>query len=235
MNLRLVGAYWRIVVGVGLVAAVPLLLIGDRLIARSEGDAIGGEIARIAAGSPQQWLAGSLLFLLGLVLLLPAVLGLVQLARTRGVLLANLGGTLAVLGVVGFVGLNALNYVLYQFAVTLEQEQMIEFAGGMNGNPGFAVIMSLVMFGFYPGLALLAVGLWRESSVPVWVAACLLLGVSVLFLGSGGIFNVVGFGVMAFGLGWTGIRVLGSSGNTWAGVDSASNRAEQDGPRTVSA
>ena len=101
----------RTLAGLCLITA-PLALGASDLIRISvEGDAQGtrDQFDHIAA-SPGAWQVATILNMLGIVLFVPAVLGLLHLLHHRGVVLGHIGGGLLLIGLLGYAAHNAGYY-----------------------------------------------------------------------------------------------------------------------------
>ena len=144
------------------------------------------QLAMIGA-YPTRFLISSLLDLLWLLLLIPAVLGLLHLLRARGTLLGQIGCGFALAGAVGAAAYRGLN--LAQLQVTqsaLDQGQVV--AAFAPPNLGSVVVMLISAIGLVIGYALLAVGLWRTRAAPRGASALIVafLVVDIVGLAAGG-------------------------------------------------
>ena len=95
----------RTLAGLCLIAA-PLAFGGSDVIRLSIEGGVEegvGQLAAIAA-SPGLWQVAAILNMIGVILFVPAVLGLMHLLRGRSTVLGHLGGGLALIGVPGLGG-----------------------------------------------------------------------------------------------------------------------------------
>lgn len=213
----------RTVAGVCLILA-PLAFGGTDLIRlHIEGGLLGEEQLAAIATNSGLWDVVTVLNMVGLILFVPAILGLMHLLRERSTVLSHVGGGLALVGVLGFVAHNAGYFGLMEGLATSEmsQEQMLRFIGHMETS--VSVIMYVLMFllGFQFGPLLLGIGLYRARAVPRWVAGLVILGM-VLWIAAG--FSPASESMVAIaavwilfsvGLGATGLRVLSMSDIEW--------------------
>jgi hypothetical protein len=84
-----------------------VLLAGELLHPPFQRDP--ARLLAVAAANPDRWYLAHLLSLIGFALLVPAILGLIQLVGQRRAALADLGGTLALLGVLAASGLLSID------------------------------------------------------------------------------------------------------------------------------
>lgn len=175
------------------------------------------QLATIGA-YPTRFLISSLLDLLWLLLLIPAVLGLLHLLRARGTLLGQIGCGFALAGAVGAAAYRGVN--LAQLQVTqsaLDQGQVL--AAFAQPNLGSVVVMLIIAIGLIIGYALLAVGLWRTRAAPRGASALIVafLVVDIVGLAAGGNKGVllVAHTLLLVGLSWIGVRMLAMSDAQW--------------------
>jgi len=175
------------------------------------------QLAMISA-YPTRFLIANLLDLLWLFLLIPAVLGLVHLLRSRGALLGHIGGGFALAGAVGTAAYRGVNLGQLQVAESgLIQEQMLAAFG--QASAGSIVVMLMSALGLFVGYALLAVGLWRTRAAPRRASGLIVafLVVNIIGLAAGGNKGVllVAHTLLLGGLGWIGVKVLAMSDAQW--------------------
>jgi len=175
------------------------------------------QLAMISA-YPTRFLIANLLDLLWLFLLIPAVLGIVHLLRSRGALLGHIGGGFALAGAVGTAAYRGVNLGQLQVAESgLIQEQMLAAFG--QASAGSIVVMLMSALGLFVGYALLAVGLWRTRAAPRGASGLIVafLVVNIIGLAAGGNKGVllVAHTLLLGGLGWIGVKVLAMSDAQW--------------------
>jgi hypothetical protein len=175
----------RTLAGVCLITQPLLNLISVAISPRQSIDA-PEQLAMIGA-HPTRFLISSLLDLLWLLLLIPAVLGLLHLLRTRGALLGHIGGGFALAGAVGAAAYRGVNLAQLQVAQSaLDQGEVLTAFG--QASAGSVVVMLMSAIGLIVGYALLAVGLWRTRAAPRGASALIVafLVVDIVGLAAGG-------------------------------------------------
>jgi hypothetical protein len=175
------------------------------------------QLAMIGA-YPTRFLISSLLDLLWLLLLIPAVLGLLHLLRARGALLGQIGGGFALAGAVGAAAYRGVNLAQLQVVESgLKQGQVFTAFG--QASLGSVVVMLMSAIGLIVGYALLAVGLWRTRAAPRVASALIVafLVVDIVGLAASGNKGVllVAHTLLLVGLGWIGVRILAMSDAQW--------------------
>jgi hypothetical protein len=204
----------RTVAGTCLIAAPLAGLAGTLIGPESETDA-ADQLAAIA-DNQDAFVITTVIGMVALVLLLPAVLGLLHLLRDRAVALGHLGGSLALVGIVGLAALQGLGVVLAETVTgDAEREQMVELVERVEDNAGFIVVLLMFLVGLNLGLILLAAAPWRAQVAPAWVALAVVASVIVLFLGTDKILGAIGFALLAVAFGWVGRAVLARSDDDW--------------------
>ena len=168
--------------------------------------------------NPTRFLISSLLDLLWLVLLIPAVLGLLHLLRARSALLGHIGYGFVLAGAVGAAAYRGVNLAQLQVAQSaLDQGQVLTAFG--QPSLGSVVVMLMSAIGLIVGYALLAVGLWRTRAAPRGASALIMafLVVDIVGLAAGGNRGVllVAHTLLLVGLGWIGVRILVMSNAQW--------------------
>lgn len=189
--------------GVLLVGA-PLLLVAGTAITPAFGAAPSDYLGTFAA-HPGRVQLGAVLFVLGHLLLAPALLAL---ARSTSSRLARLAGAAAAFGATVFGGLGFLRLAEVAVAVTGGDPQPVEELGAM---PGAVVLILPGVIGMTLGVLLLLVGLAREGDAPWWLLISFVAGqVGVLTGGDGTALGLAGSAMLALTFGALGRQVLRS-------------------------
>jgi hypothetical protein len=168
----------KMIAGACMVVAPIVLLVATVIHPASDTDE-ATQVATIA-DNLDAWYAAHLLALVSIVLMVPALLGLMHMLRERQVTLGHVGGGLAMLGLLAFVGIVAMELVMWQLASDGDTAAAVSLLNGLNESAGILIPFALVSFGFSIGMALLAVGLYRARVVQSWMAVCVGVG-SILF------------------------------------------------------
>jgi hypothetical protein len=205
--------YQRLAAG-SLIAAPLVLLAGELLHPPFQLDP-ARQLA-VAAANPDRWYLAHLLSLIGFALLVPAILGLTQLVGQRRAALADLGGTLALLGVLAATGLLSIDgFGVWQMAQpAADRAEMAALLDRILTSPRVLLPLYLVSLTSAVGLLVLTLGLYRAQLVPAWTAGLVAIGVAVWFTGEAAASKatmVAGVALLALGLGLTGRRMLTAS------------------------
>lgn len=204
----------RTVAGLCLIAA-PVALGAALLIHPGEGEA---GLVQTIADNPGRTEAASLLIILSTVLFVPALMGVLNLVRGRGVTLVHVGAGLMLVGVIGHAVWSGFQVVLAGLTRSgLDQRQLAAAIEGSGPPPaGLMVIMFMFLVGFFLGLVVLAAGLWRSRTVPKLAAVGLVLVALSDFVFPGGkVFAAIGGAVAVACFGAIGLKLLGMSDADW--------------------
>lgn len=209
----------RTAAGLGLIGA-PVLMLLSAVVASPVG---GGDRAYLEAlaAEPLRNDLSALLFLLGLMLLVPGVVGAVLPVVGRGVTLANAGAALALPGLMAFAGLVTTS--VYGSAavrvVGVDETLRIDTA---LGGPLFGTVLVLALAGMPIGILLVLLALWRAGHAAWWPAGAWVAGVLVVTIGDGILVGAIGTVLLGVALVPTGLRLLrpdptARGGGAWAG------------------
>ena len=195
----------------------PLLNLISVSISPQQSTDTSEQLAMIGA-YPTRFLISSLLDLLWLLLLIPAVLGLLHLLRARGALLGDIGCGFVLAGIVGAAAYRGVNLGQLQVAESgLKQGQLLTAFG--QPSLGSVVVMLISAIGLVIGYALLAVGLWRTRAAPRRASGLIVafLVVDIVGLAAGGnkVVLLVAHTLLLVGLGWIGVKILAMSDAQW--------------------
>jgi hypothetical protein len=210
----------RTLAGLCLITASLALGAADLIRISVEGDAQGtrDQFDHIAA-SPGVWQVATVLNMLGIVLFVPAVLGLLHLLHHRGAVLGHIGGGLLLIGLLGFAAHNAGYYGTLGAvsAPGIDQEHMIRFWQAAETVPGNVVSLLMFLIGYVLGMVLLGVGLFWARVVPRWTAALIVLYVvGFLFAEESLLLALISWMLLFVGLGTIGFMLLRQSDADWA-------------------
>ncbi len=210
----------RTLAGLGMILAPLALGVSDltRLSVEAGDPGVREQIELIAA-SPGAWQVATVTNMVGIVLFVPAVLGLLHLLHDRGAVWGHAGGGLYLIGVLGLAAHNAGYYgtLAAASAPGVDQDQAVRFVQAGETVPGNAVWLLMFLAGSLLGPILLGVGLIRARVVPRWTAVLLLLSVVVsFFAGDGMLIPLISTTLGFVGLGAIGVLVLRQSDGDWA-------------------
>jgi hypothetical protein len=147
---------------------------------------------------------GAVLFTLGHLLLVPAVL---ELARTAPGRLSRVAGALAGAGAVLFGGLGFTRLYEVAVATTLSPARAVEAVEAFNTAPAAGLLILPGLLGTTVGTILLVVGYWRAGRLPGWVPALVLAGfVGVSTGGDGTVLGAAGSLLLTAAFGRVALR-----------------------------
>jgi hypothetical protein len=216
----------RTATGLALIAA-PLAIFAWVLL--SLGVDYGEETDELLAAigeDPARERASALVFLVAQLLFIPAIYGLLHLVRGRGTTLVHIGTVLATLGVVGHAAFVGSQLVVIAMAdADADTREMVRLYDRFNDDPAFLLISLLGFVGFFLGLLLLALGMWRAKLAGGWVAAAVVASLLLEFVVSNFIPYVeVAAGILLVaGFGWVGVKTLRLSDREWENAASATS------------
>ncbi len=209
----------RLVGGFCLIAAPAVLLIGALIHPQSQDDT-AAHLA-VVGESPGRYYIAHAIILLGLVLFLPAILGLMHLLRERATAFGHVGGGLVIIGLFGAAAVVAVDGIATteMGKAGVNAEEMAALLERIRDSAGLRIIGGTGAFGFLIGGLLLALGLWRAGAVPLWIAGGIAAANIVFFIGqvrdNRAIIAIAGaIALISFGaIGW---RLLTESDEQWA-------------------
>jgi hypothetical protein len=176
------------------------------------------------------WYVAHLLALIAIVVMVPAVLGLMHMLREREVAFGHVGGGLAMLGLLAFTGIVAIELVMWQLVTGGSVREAVALLERLNETAGIVIPFVIVSFGFSLGVACLAIGLYRARAVQSWMAVSVAAGAILFGFAIGSAMNwlaIVAAAFLVVGLGAIGRMVLRETDEAWE------HTPEYDGFRPV--
>lgn len=235
LNIRDADNFRRTLAGLALIAA-PLTFGGSDVIRLSIEGGVpeGAEQLAAVAANYGLWQAATILNMVGVILFVPAILGLMHLMRRRSVVLGHVGGGLALIGFLGWAAHNTRYFGFMGAASTsdVDRGEMVRFIGHWETTPDTAVYVLMFLVGYTFGMLLLAIGLYRAQATYRWAAGLFLLGVVLYIVATFTPLseNVVAIATLhalvAVGLGGTGLAVLAMSDADWERARAATPDAQ---------
>ena len=206
----------KMLAGACMVVAPFVLLVAMVIHPASDMDE-ATQVATIA-DNLDAWYVAHLLAFVSIVLVVPAVLGLMHMLRERQVALGHVGGGLAILGLLALTGLVAMELVLWQMAGAGSTAETVALLERLNETAGIVIPFVLLSFGFSIGMAVLAVGLYRARAVQSWMAVFVAVGAILFGLAVATAMNwlaIVAAAFLVVGLGAIGRMVLRETDEAW--------------------
>ena len=206
----------KMVAGACMVVAPFVLLVAMVIHPASDMDE-ATQVATIA-DNLDAWYVAHLLAFVSIVLVVPAVLGLMHMLRERQVALGHVGGGLAILGLLALTGLVAMELVLWQMAGAGNTAETVALLERLNETAGIVIPFVLLSVGFSLGMAVLAVGLYRARAVQSWMAVFVAVGAILFGFAVATAMNwlaIVAAAFLVVGLGAIGRMVLRETDEAW--------------------
>jgi hypothetical protein len=209
----------RLVAGFCLIAAPIVLLVGAGLHPLIERD--GAAHLAVVRENPDRYFVAHAILLLGLVLFLPAVLGLMHLLRQRATAFGHVGGGLAMIGLFGATAIVAVDgiAVSQMGRPGVSPAEMATLLDGIKESVGLRIVAVVAGISLLSSILLLAYGSWRARVLQPWAAGALAVAAIVFFLGqvtdNSRIFAAA-FAIYLVALGPLGWRTLTESDEQWA-------------------
>jgi hypothetical protein len=209
---------WRRLVGISLVIGWFPIAIGEALY----GTMDDFSQLDLVAANPGRMIGGGLVQFFGAIVLIPAILGMIYLARSRARLLTRIGGVVAIGLPVGLGAFSQLHLVAREFVrPDLDQAAMTEFVAGFNEvGGGWMVPIMLVLVGMSLGLPLLTLALKRAGVISVLPVVLVIAGATIHLLMDAVLVlswtEVASHFVLAAGVALIGFRVLRMTEAEWS-------------------
>lgn len=197
----------RRVCALALIAAAALIVAGELTTPSGSTGSTEGQLSAFV-DHPGLTQVSAVLFHFGYLLVLPGIVGLLQLTRLRATRLANVGAGLAFVGFVSLAG----NMLVDVFTLGAGQELGIEkgadYLDATGTLPGSLPFIIPAFLGSFLGLALLFIAIGRAGELAwAWVAVTL-VGLVLVFAAPVHLVTVLGFVAMSAGLAAAGARLL---------------------------
>lgn len=206
--------------------AAPLAGLVGGLLTQDYGGDMGRELEYVAANNARWLIANYFTLLMGA--LMTAAIGiLVFVVRERAAVLGYLGGALALVGIY-FHG-SVVGYSLVQAPLVgsgLPEDGVMTFAEeGMYTHVAFTTML-VPFLGFFLGMILLSLALWRARAAPMWVAAVMAAAPLTEFVGYKAASPELMYILFTIAFGYLAAGVL-RGGDAQAAVDVPLVEAEQ--------
>jgi hypothetical protein len=195
---------------VSLIGAPLLTLIASIASPPLKSDEAAG--LAVITQHPARYYAFAIFTLAGIMLLVPAFLGLMQMTRDRAPRLGNIGGSLALVGTLIATGDAASQLIVWQMgAPAADRAQMAALLHRYDNTLGSSLVFTIGGLALLVGVVVLAIGLRKARAVPGWVAVGMPVGIFLNIAGftaaSAGTL-IVSSVVLLAALGSVGWRVL---------------------------
>lgn len=208
----------KTVAGFCMIAAPAFLALGELIHPPLEMEAAAQ--LEVLRDNPDRQYAAHMLFVVSLILAIPALLGLMHLLKNRRPAWGHVGAGLAIVGSIGLAVFVGIEFVTWQVgkAAGGDSAAMTALLDRLNESAGLLPLVLLALM-FPLGLLVLGVGLWQARAAARWEAV--LIGIAPVitlvseFSGGPRLITVGGAVLFLVGLGSVGWRVLTSSDEEW--------------------
>jgi hypothetical protein len=207
----------KIVAGACMLLAPLLFLIA--FVVSPELETEAGAALSVAADNVDRFYVANLLATIGLMLVVPAVLGVMHMIRERRPTHSGLGGTLALIGVLAALVGQGVAFVMWEMARHGgDSAANTAVLDGVINDAGTVLPIYVLGYVGVIGVIVLAAGLWMARVVDWWMALFFAAGVlciNVAFPAGLLALAIVGSALMLVGLGSMGLMVLRESDADW--------------------
>ena len=221
----------RIIATIGLILG-PLVVLAGMIATPWEDEATTASYHDALAAHAGQARVSATLLHFGFVLLLPAALGLMHLARRATPKLAHIGGLLAVGGLATLPGLLVTDFYDLAMAQALPRAQSVEIADAAAAGWAPALMFISGVLPVFIGTTVLAVAAWRAGVAQGWAPFVLVAGwLLPLVSGTGLVPAVAGALLILAVFGSVGVKVARMSDQAWAERSARSRTTRAKAPK----
>ena len=206
----------RIIAAVALILG-PIVVLAGMIATPWEDEATTASYHDALAAHASQAKVSATLLHFGFVLLLPAALGLMHLARRATPKLAHIGGLLAVGGLATLPGLLVTDFYDLALAQALPRAQSVAIADAAAEGWAPALMFMSGVLPVFVGTVVLVVAAWRAGVAQGWMPFALTVGwLAPLVSGTGLLPAVAGATLLGAVFGTIGVKVARMSDQAWA-------------------
>jgi hypothetical protein len=206
----------KMVAGFSMVAGSLFVLAAFVVSPRIETD----EAQQLAAAADHidRFYISGLLGFVGLILLVPATLGLMHMLREKRVDYGHIGGGLALVGLMASMAATGVGFMMWQMAKGGVDASDVSALTALYDSAGYVIPIVAMGFAGAVGYIVLAAGLRMARAVDWWMAAAIAVGplaINVGFIVGSLAVCIAGAAVLFIGLGTIGAMVLRESDSAW--------------------
>ncbi len=206
----------RIIAAFALIVG-PLVVLAGMIATPWEDEATTASYHDALAAHPGQAEVAATLLHFGYLLLLPAALGIMHLARRASPKLAHIGGLLAVLGLATLPGLLVTDFYDLALAEALPRAQSVAISDATQDSWAAAVMGLSAIAPMFFGLIILMVAASRAGVTQRWAPFAIAVAWLLPFVsGTGLIPAVAGATIILVLFGSIGVKVARMSDQAWA-------------------
>jgi nitrate reductase NapE component len=195
----------------------PLLLLGA-FVASPRLETGAAAQLRVAAEHVDRYYIVTLIAMVGVALMVPAVLGLMHMVRERRPGYGALGGGLTVLGLLATMASFGISFAIWRMAADGVQSTDVSLLKSIIDSTGVVVPITIVGFLGAAGFVVLMLGMYRGHVVDWWMALFAAAGVvliNIAFPVGMLALAIVGSALLLVGLGAIGLVVVRESDADW--------------------
>jgi hypothetical protein len=206
----------KTVAGLSMVLGPLLLLVAFVMSPRLETEAAAQ--LRVAAEHVDRYYLVTLIAMVGVALMVPAVLGLMHMIRERRPVHGAIGGGLSVLGLLATMAGFGIAFATWRMASDGVQAGDVALLDSIMETAGVMIPITIVGFVGCLGFVVLMLGMYRGHVVDWWMALCAAAGVvliNIAFPAGVLALAILGGALLLVGLGAIGVMVWRESDADW--------------------
>jgi Domain of unknown function (DUF4386) len=206
--------FGRTLGGIGLIAAAILFVVGTAVDPAWDDDT--ADYLAEVADDKGLYLLSSILSLVGALFLIAGMISVIHLLRRRRVTLGQIGAGLVLIGAIAIASTYTINALeIISTDDKFDPAQMVELFDDAEESGEAAPVFVMFLGGLVLGTLVLALGLWRQRAVTVWVPILLVVGNIVGFAGEDQAMALISSAILAAALIPVGLKILSVSDDDW--------------------
>jgi hypothetical protein len=217
MNISSASGFRRTACGLILLAAPAMILVASIFDQGAGSGDDTREFLQSLKDEPDLVQLSSALYILGFALMAIGIVGLVHVIRERGVVLANLGGVLAILGMIMLTAFSTTNLLQLNEAEHLDLGVAVQLTEDMQEDYWAAAVVFFPAFlGTILGFILLGAAIIRSKVVHLAAGVLIIVGVILIpFSGESKEVGIAANVLLLGGWGLVGLKLLGMKDEEW--------------------
>ena len=218
MNLTSASSFRRMACGLCLLVG-PLLLLGANILDPAAGNGDDDrEYLKALADDPDMAQLSTALWIYGFALMAIGIIGVIHVIRRRGVVLANIGGALALLGMIFFVALVTTTVNEIVTVENLGVDAAERLSDEIEDYWVAYTVLVPALLGTLIGFVLLAIAIVRSGLAHIAAGVLIIVGIlAVAASDTSHAAAIVSNALLLGGWGLVGLRLLGLSDEQWEG------------------
>jgi hypothetical protein len=218
VSLTNASSFRRMACGLCLLAGPALILVSSILDPAEDAGDDNRKYLQSLKDDPEMAQLSTALLIVGVALAAIGIIGLIHVIRRRGVVLANIGGALALIGMIFFVALAATTVNDINTAEHLDIETGDKLIDDVEDYWVAYVVFVPALAGFLFGFVLLGAAVIRSKLTHMAAGIMIIVGTLLVFFGEGSdAINILSNALLLGGYGMVGLRLLGMTDEQWDG------------------